>query len=78
MVAERGGYLSLQVHWENGLCTGEGGPRLIKTPKRQMDPCNIIIANVRAANPDLSGAELRVKLREAHAEYVRWILDTSK
>ena len=42
------------------------------------DPCKIIIANVRAANPDLSGAELRVKLREAHAEYVRWILDTSK
>lgn len=42
------------------------------------DPCKIIIANVRAANPDLSGTELRVKLREAHAEYVRWILDTSK
>ena len=43
-----------------------------------MDPCNIIIANVRASNPDLSGTELLVKLREAHAEYVRWILDTSK
>lgn len=42
------------------------------------DPCNIIIANVRAAHPDLSGPELRVKLREAHAEYVRWVLDTSK
>ena len=42
------------------------------------DPCNIIISNVRAANPDLSGTELRVKLREAHAEYVRWILATAK
>jgi len=50
-----------------------------KEPMHQTaDPCNIIIANVRAANPDLSGTELRVKLREAHAEYVRWILDTSK
>jgi hypothetical protein len=42
------------------------------------DPFNIIIANVRATHPDLSGTELRVKLREAHAEYVRWVLDTSK
>lgn len=42
------------------------------------DPCNIIIANVRVENPDLSGTELRMKLREAHAEYVRWVLETSK
>ena len=53
-------------------------PARHKTMATVYDPCKIIIANVRAANPDLSGAELRVKLREAHAEYVRWILDTSK
>ena len=50
------------------------GTTMYPTP----DPFNIIIANVRAANPDLSGTELRVKLREAHAEYVRWLLGTSK
>ena len=38
----------------------------------------MIIAQVRAAHPDLSGPDLRVKLREAHAEYVRWVLHTSK
>ena len=41
-------------------------------------PHELIEAQVRAANPDLTGAELRVKLREAHADYVRWVLDTSK
>jgi hypothetical protein len=46
--------------------------------KIPMDPFNVIITNVRAANPALSGAELRAKLREAHAEYVQWVLDTSK
>ena len=55
-------------------CGGATTTRMHPVP----DPFNIIIANVRATHPDLSGTELRVKLREAHAEYVRWVLDTSK
>ena len=43
---------------------------------------NLVLVNalnkIKAENAHLTAKELRIKLNEVRAEYVRWMLDTSK